>query len=352
MDPELIVIAKEIGSAATEFQLLPYGEVEIEGEQPAYVDGEGAAGIIAAFERRGNDMVIDYEHQTLKDVQAPAAGWIKRLVNRGADGIWAVVEWTKRAQEYIGNREYRYFSPVMWIEKTGRRVLKIDNVALTNFPRINNLKPIIAKMREERSIIERLDKLRENINTENFRQEAKMDKKLLKLLGLAEDAGEDKVMEAVTAIVAKNKELEGMVACKEVLAALELNEGSDRVAVIAKIDAIKTPGNVAVELSQKVAELTRTINGMKRDDLVALALKDGKTSPDELDKWGRDLAEKSPEQFEKIVLSRPTGSVIPIGDAPKGDSKRENRLDEVQLSVNKMMGIDEETFKKYGPKEN
>ena len=179
-----------------------------------------------------------------------------------------------------------------------------------------------------------------------------MDKKLLKLLGLAEDAGEDKVMEAVTAIVAKNKELEGMVACKEVLAALELNEGSDRVAVIAKIDAIKTPGNVAVELSQKVAELTRTINGMKRDDLVALALKDGKTSPDELDKWGRDLAEKSPEQFEKIVLSRPKGSVIPIGDAPKGDPKRENRLDEVQLSVNKMMGIDEETFKKYGPKDN
>ncbi|WP_261949169.1 phage protease [Paenibacillus melissococcoides] len=29
------------------------------------------------FHRRALDIVIDYEHQTLEDVQAPAGGWIK-----------------------------------------------------------------------------------------------------------------------------------------------------------------------------------------------------------------------------------------------------------------------------------
>ena len=102
----IIEILKEIKDIPNEFQLLPYGRIDIEGEPPAYVDEESIASVISHFTRRGNDMVIDYEHQTLKDVQAPAAGWIKRLVDRGREGLWAVVEWTERAKEYLKNKEY------------------------------------------------------------------------------------------------------------------------------------------------------------------------------------------------------------------------------------------------------
>jgi phage I-like protein len=336
MNELLLIVAKEMESAAPgEFQILPYGEVSIEGEPPAIVDEAAMAGIVAAFERRGNDMVVDYEHQTLKDVQAPAAGWIKRLINKGKDGLWAVVEWTDKAKGYLTSREYRYFSPVMWVAKQGRRVVRLENAALTNYPRINNLKPIIAKMGVN--------------NHETPNKEEIMNAELLKLLGLAEGATEDNIVEAVRALAARAKGMEEKeVAAKAVMAALDLPETADQAQVIAKIDAIKAPGNVAVELSQQVAELTRTINGMKRDDLVALALKDGKTSPDELEKWGKDLAEKNPEQFEKIVLSRSKGSVIPIGDPPGSGKEKAAAADEATLTVAKLMGNTEEDLKKYG----
>jgi len=97
-----------------------------------------------------------------------------------------------------------------------------------------------------------------------------------------------------------------------------------------------------------VAELESTIAQMKQEDLIQKALKEGKTSPEELEAWGRELAEKSPNQFEKIVLSRPAGSVIPV-EGLKPAKEKKDELDEVQMAINKMLGIDEETWKKYGP---
>ena len=148
MGLKLALILKQVEESVTEFQLLPFGEILIERSDPVILDEEGIASIIETFSRRGNDMVIDYEHQTMQGVQAPAAGWIKKLINRSKDGLWVTVEWTSRALEYLKNREYRYFSPVFWFEEGSRRVIRIENVALTNFPRINNLKPIMAKMGE------------------------------------------------------------------------------------------------------------------------------------------------------------------------------------------------------------
>lgn len=128
-----------------EIQLYPYGRVEVEGDGYGIIDGIGMDQIISSFERRGNDVVIDYEHQTLKDIQAPAAGWITRLVNRGLQGLWAVVKWSDKAKDYLKNREYRYFSPVYSVRKSDRRIVALHSVALTNSPKTNQLKPLVAK---------------------------------------------------------------------------------------------------------------------------------------------------------------------------------------------------------------
>jgi phage I-like protein len=139
------IILKEISSEApAEFQLLPNGRIDIEGDLPAYVDAESARLILEHQRRRGNDMVIDYEHQTLKDIEAPAAGWIKKMIDKGSDGIWAAVDWTKKGKDYLTNKEYRFFSPVILIRAADRKVVAILNVALTNFPKLNNLRTIIA----------------------------------------------------------------------------------------------------------------------------------------------------------------------------------------------------------------
>ena len=140
-----LLILKKISGAPNTFQVLPFGQIDIEGEPPVFLDDESMDSIIAHFDRRGNRMVIDYEHQTLKDVQAPASGWISKFVKKGMDGLWAVVEWTAKAKNYIANKEYLYFSPVFWIREKDRKVVAIKNIALTNDPKVNHLKPIIAK---------------------------------------------------------------------------------------------------------------------------------------------------------------------------------------------------------------
>jgi phage I-like protein len=350
------IILKDLNSdAPSEFQLLPEGKIEIEGEPPAYLDEPSARGVIAAFDRRGKDMVIDYEHQTLLDVQAPAAGWIKRLVWKGTEGLWAVVEWTARAREYLKNREYRYFSPVFWVDK-GRKLVSVDNVALTNAPLMNNIKPIIAKMNAD-TAREEQEKRSEKHNIKH-KKEAKMLGKIKEILKLGVDVTEDQTAEEITKLVAKNqaleeknqeleKQVESRVACKEVLEAVGAKADASKEETIQLICALKAPANAAAQLSQEVATLTQEIAKMKQADLVALALKEGKTSPEELDKWGRDLALKSPEQFTQIVLSRPAGSVVPMERIRLGADKHTGGLDDTQRSINKLCGVDDETYKKY-----
>ena len=358
----LLVILKEMTGAPSEFQVLPEGKIEINGEEPAYMDENAASMIIAAWKDRGNDMVIDYEHQSLTDGQSPAAGWIKKLTWKGKEGLWVVVEWTSKAAEYLKNREYRYFSPVMLVNKKDRRVAVLVNVALTNNPAINNLKPIMAKFTD--------------VTVKHGEKEDVMNEKLRKLLCLAADAGEDKIIEAVTlsinkatpvackevldALGAKTEagkdevvrivaSLKGstVVACKEVMEALGVQTGAGKEEVLRVVASLKAPGDVAVQLSQQVAELTSKISSMEQQDLVTLALKEGKTSPEELDKWGRDLALKAPEQFKLIVLSRPAGSVIPVASIVVAKDKAGVVPDDLQKSVNRMMGIDDATFAKY-----
>lgn len=72
-----------------EIKLLPLGMVHNQ-KQDFIVDDESCQMIIDNFKGRRLDLVIDYEHQTLKDVQAPAAGWIKEL-RKGTDAIMAKV---------------------------------------------------------------------------------------------------------------------------------------------------------------------------------------------------------------------------------------------------------------------
>jgi len=424
-----LVIAKSIEGVPQQFQVFPYGRIEVEGEEHAILDEEAMAAIIADFERRGNEMVIDYEHQTLKDVQAPAAGWVKMLVSRGKEGLWAAVEWTRRAKEYLENREYRYFSPVFWVREGDRRVVKIDNIALTNAPRINRLAPIVAKMSRqearaarkkraekydigvkesghaakpsewaevpeeqfldpvnyrypcpdadqtraaaghwgqdnnkaqyssrERAIIDRrLDTFRKKFNIGEIRgKEHTMNivEKLKKLFGLAEDAGDDKIVEAAEQLTAKNRQLEAAAAgkpvvAKEVLAALDMKEG-DLSQVVATIHALKQAGRGAVSREEFI-KLQGELKRRDAEELVAKALSEGKITPEQRE-WAKAYAERDLEGFKTFAAKAPV--VVPVEKLPGGEKVVSRKAEgELQLSINKMCGIDEETWKKYGPKE-
>ena len=94
----------ELSGVPTEIKILPLGRVHSQ-KGDFNVDDESFELIRKQFKDRKLDLVIDYEHQTLSDVQAPAGGWIKDLY-KGEDAIIAKVEWTPKAAEYLKNKEY------------------------------------------------------------------------------------------------------------------------------------------------------------------------------------------------------------------------------------------------------
>ncbi len=135
--------------APEEVQLLPMGEVSPKGKMQFLVDEEGMQSMLAAFKKSGTDLVIDYEHQSLSGSEAPAAGWIKELVDNGAEGLWAKVQWTDRAKEYLRKREYRYISPVVLVRRKDGRAVELLGAALTNLPAIDGMAPVVNSMQKD-----------------------------------------------------------------------------------------------------------------------------------------------------------------------------------------------------------
>ena len=145
-----ICVSSLLSGAPGEIQVIPFGR-HITEKGEFELDADGVKAIMSEFDAKENQMVIDYEHQTLTGNVAPAAGWIKRLMDRGVDskkgGLWAEVEWTQRAEKYLGGCEYRYLSPVFLKDVESGRVMRLLNAALTNQPAIDGMVPIKAGSR-------------------------------------------------------------------------------------------------------------------------------------------------------------------------------------------------------------
>ena len=113
------------------------------------VNGESASAVVSTFEAGGNDLPIDYEHQTLggeftsPDGRAPAAGWIKSLEAVENEGIFAHVEWTERGRAALAAKEYRYLSPVALVDRQTMGMVALHSAALTNKPAIPAMRPIV-----------------------------------------------------------------------------------------------------------------------------------------------------------------------------------------------------------------
>ena len=239
------------------------------------VDDRDIAGIIRQFKARRLDLVIDYEHQTLSDVQAPAAGWIKDLYP-GEDALMARVEWTKKGREYIANKEYRYLSPVVLVKKADQHAAVFHSAALTITPAITGMFAII---NSDALSIEEEEEPRMELSA------------LIELLGLEEGTAEEDVLMRIKELTQQAaeegqggqegkegpaKEGTQLVANKTVLDLLGLPEDARTEDVTARIMAFKA-GDSA--LQRRVAELEKQAASQKAEELVGLAMKDGKQSP-------------------------------------------------------------------------
>jgi len=139
---------------ADEVQIFPAGEFNVPlgsmlGTGPWRLDAAAAKQLITTVARRKNDILIDYEHQSLTASQsghkAPAAAWLKTdsLVWRDGEGLFAVKpDWKAAAATLIDADEYRYLSPVFIYNDNTGEPENIISIALTNTPAIDNMLPV------------------------------------------------------------------------------------------------------------------------------------------------------------------------------------------------------------------
>lgn len=158
---EILSQSSKLTEAPEYIRVLPLGYISSE-KGDFLVDTESFRMMKEHMEHRAVDIVIDYEHQTLRDVQAPAGGWIKELVLK-SDGIFAKVEWTNKAKDYLKNKEYRYLSPVVLVRKSDHKATQLHSAALTNTPAINGMTPIVNSVKLPSETDNKLTEVQKNI---------------------------------------------------------------------------------------------------------------------------------------------------------------------------------------------
>ena len=340
----------ELSGVPTEIKILPLGRVHSQ-KGDFNVDEESFELIRKQFKDRKLDLVIDYEHQTLSDVQAPAGGWIKELY-KGEDAIIAKVEWTAKAAEYLKNKEYRYLSPVVLVRKRDQKATAIHSVALTNTPAIDGMFALVNSLD--------IEDISEGGNIMDL-------KELAKALGLPETATEEEIKKAVedaakaaeklkemeekkpedkTGEGGKPQEVAEVVANSTILSILGLKEGAKTEDVAASIMALKTG---TPDTQAELLALKQRMQERDADEEVQKALKAGKITAAQTG-WAKSYALKDMDGFKGFVEKAPV--VVPPGKLELKDAPAAPGSDEVDVAILKNMGVSMEDVKKYGGKEN
>lgn len=336
----------ELTGVPTEIKILPLGIVHSQ-KGDFNVDDESFELIRKQFKERKLDLVIDYEHQTLADVQAPAGGWIKDLY-KGEDAILAKVEWTPKAAEYLKNREYRYLSPVVLVRKRDQKATAIHSVALTNTPAIDGMFALVNSLD--------IEDISEGGNTMDL-------KELAKTLGLPETATEEEIKKAVreaAKAAEKLKEMDGekpeegepkpegtsMVANSTILSMLGLKADAKTEDVAASIMALRAG---APDTQAELLALKQRMAERDAEEEVQKALKEGKITAAQSE-WAKSYALKDMEGFKGFIDKAPV--VVPVGKLALKDAPAAPETEDVDAAILKNMGVSREDVQKYSRKED
>lgn len=138
------------------YQLLPVGPFKARDGRPFDVPGGHwqldkaiATTLLNRVREQGQDILIDYDHQTLKTDQngqpAPAAGWYNadEIEWREGQGLFIKPRWTERAAALVAAGEYRFLSAVFPYDAQGRP-LELRMTAITNDPGVVGMQALAA----------------------------------------------------------------------------------------------------------------------------------------------------------------------------------------------------------------
>ncbi|BBT16233.1 peptidase [Metapseudomonas otitidis] len=306
-----------------------------------------AAAIVQRFQQKKTPPVVDYEHQTLWKEEngqpAPAAGFFRTLEWREGEGLFAQVELTARAKQYIADGEYRYFSPVFQFHPVTGDVLDLQMGAFTNNPAIDGMQALSERAAATFRLTPDLTPEESLVNP--------LHQAVLAALGLPQTTTEEQAIAALSvhthdlASIRKELGLPDSAACSAVVATC-----TGLKAKAASVDpAAYAPVSVVQGLQSEIAVLTARLGEHDQKDLdteIKAALDDGRLHTS-MEAWARDLGKSN-----RASLTAYLGAAKPL-DALKGSQTRgvppvmddKTGLTEDELAVCSAMNLTPEAFK-------
>lgn len=313
------------------------------GSGPWFMDEAAAKPIIERGAARSTDIVVDYEHQTLLSEEngkpAPASGWIDHAsMEWREDGLYGRIKWTAAAQAAIDADEYRYLSPVFPYDPKTGTVLDLLHVGLVNNPAIDTAIPALAAARMGSGAYD-LTHEEDTVDREE----------LIKKLGLPENATDEQILEAITALQQKAEAAEQAVATAK--------SDADKEVAAAKASAAKpnmadfVPLAVFQEQTQQLAALRASHGTSELDKLIQEGLDDGRIGGKATAAWLKDQGLAACKSFlaGAVPIAALSGTQT-NGRKPKGEETQGDDLTEAELAVCKNTGIDPAEYRKHNPK--
>jgi len=183
------------GGAPVWVHLFPDGQMT--GRDGRLFDLADPAAVVLEFQSGGIDLPVDFEHQNdIPEAKlhgpVPAAGWIKEL-KADAGGLWGRVEWTATAAEMIGRKEYRFLSPSFLFHPKTRQIVKLKGAGLVHNPNL-----YLTALASQDPTMQPTTALKTGPQTG---PKSPLMQRLVKLLGLAPDATEEALIEALEAML-------------------------------------------------------------------------------------------------------------------------------------------------------
>ena len=164
-------------------------------------------------------------------------------------------------------------------------------------------------------------------------------KKILELLGIEK---EEEIPEAIKALKQKAEAVKIPV---EITQALDLKENATVSEVKASILALKQSKVVNDDLAKRVKELEEKLLAKETQELVEMALKQGKITPAQKE-WAQEYARKDPEGFKVYIQKAP--QKVPVGEGfAKIVKTSSDGIDDITLMIAKQMEISACDIKKY-----
>ena len=140
----------EHGDMPKEIHVLPVGKWNHPNYGPITISREDIAQFKENFDnglRKGIPITEGHDHG-FGSGELPAVGWFTDLIDRGANGLYAIVEWTEKGKTLLVEKAFKFFSPEFYSEYEDPETRAIhENVliggALTNKPYFKELDAVV-----------------------------------------------------------------------------------------------------------------------------------------------------------------------------------------------------------------